>query len=100
MDNNLLIVVNIKPTKRLLVALQFSEQALGKTVDRRFGPDSDKNGLTTFNKDALHEKFNGKVNICEVCKCLEFESTIVRCPFKRLDRKTLANLDFPDEMHR
>ena len=43
---------------------------------------------------------NAKINICEVCKCLEYGSTIVRCPFKRLDRKTLASLDYPDEMHR
>lgn len=42
---------------------------------------------------------NAKINICEVCKCLEYGSTIVRCPFKRLDRKTLASLDYPDEMH-
>ena len=79
---------------RMLVA----SSAFASTVDRRFGPASGKDA-GTFNKNALTEKFNGKVNICEVCKCLEFESTIVRCPFKRLDRKTLSNLDFPDEMH-
>lgn len=47
----------------------------------------------------LNAPINSKINICEVCKCLEYGSTIVRCPFKRLDRKTLDSLDFPDEMH-
>jgi len=47
----------------------------------------------------LNAPISSKINICEVCKCLEYGSTIVRCPFKRLDRKTLDSLDFPDEMH-
>ena len=47
----------------------------------------------------LNAPMSSKINICEVCKCLEYGSTIVRCPFKRLDRKTLDSLDFPDEMH-
>lgn len=76
-----------------------SGTVLSNAIDRRFGPKGDQKGTSIFNKKELSDKFNGKVNICEVCKCLEYESTIVRCPFKRLDRKTLANLDFPDEMH-
>jgi hypothetical protein len=84
---------------RLLVSLSFAGDALANTVDRRFGPGGEEKGVSTFSKAELSSKFNGKVNICEVCKCLEFESTIVRCPFKRLDRKTLTNLDFPDQMH-
>lgn len=84
---------------RILVSLSFVGDAFANTIDRRFGPDGDEKGVSTFSKAELSSKFNGKVNICEVCKCLEFESTIVRCPFKRLDRKTLTNLDFPDQMH-
>ena len=80
--------------------MSFVGDAFANTIDRRFGPGGDEKGVSTFSKAELSSKFNGKVNICEVCKCLEFESTIVRCPFKRLDRKTLTNLDFPDQMHR
>jgi len=79
--------------------LVLSSTVAANAVDRRFGPTSSSSKGHSFNKKELSAKFNGKVNICEVCKCLEYESTIVRCPFKRLDRKTLANLDFPDEMH-
>jgi hypothetical protein len=74
---------------KLLVALFAGESVIA---------GKGKNGSTGLAK-ARGRRFEGKVSICEVCKCVKYDSTVIRCPFKRLDRRTLANIEFPDEMH-
>ena len=40
--------------------MSFVGDAFANTIDRRFGPDGDEKGVSTFSKAELSSKFNGK----------------------------------------